>query len=215
MATLLPGVVQDILPVKNFLIADQTTGNASDSDGTSYSGPVTGIQQQYIVQSDNAAISADNLNITSTVKNVFIHSGSGNDALSVLGVGGTNVLDGSTGSNYLVGDTGSGHDTFFVDDRSPTTDVYSTVVNFHSGDDATIFGVNATDFTFNMIDNQGVAGSTGLDFAFSQPGHPNANVVLAGFSKSDVTSGKLTMAFGQNAATATTPATDFLTIHAV
>jgi hypothetical protein len=214
MATsLLPGLLPDLLSVKNFLIADQTTGKASDSDGSPYSGPVAGITTQYVVQSDNATITADNLNITATTPNVFIHSGSGNDALSVLGVGGSNVLDGSTGSNFLVGGTGSGADTFFVDDRAAPADVYSTVVNFHAGDSATIFGVNATDFTFHMFDNQGAAGSTGLDFAFSQAGHANANVVLAGFSQADLASNKLSYSFGTTAATATAPASDYLLIQ--
>jgi hypothetical protein len=39
---------------------------------------------------------------------------------------GNNVLDGSTGSNFLVG--GSGHDTFFIDDRAATSDIWSTWV---------------------------------------------------------------------------------------
>ena len=42
-------------------------------------------------------------------------------------------------SNFLVGGVLINHtiDTFFVDDRGPTSDIWSTVDNFHSGDAAT------------------------------------------------------------------------------
>ena len=54
---------------------------------------------------------------------------------------GTNVLDGGGGSNFLVGSTGAdgGTDTFFVDCRAGV-ETWSTIVNFHPGDSATIFG---------------------------------------------------------------------------
>ncbi len=68
-------------------------------------------------------ITTDNLNITANVPNSFIHSGAGEDAIDVSKANGTNVLDGGTSSNFLVG--GSGTDTFFVDDRNPSADIWS------------------------------------------------------------------------------------------
>ena len=94
-------------------VTDTSTGVSGLPAMTPYAGPVAGIADQYI------NLSTDNLNITATTPNVFLHSGSGEDALQVSA--GTNVLDGSTGSNFLVG--GSGNDTFFVDDRGPTSDI--------------------------------------------------------------------------------------------
>jgi len=129
----------------NFTIADQTTGQQTFASGDTYTGPVPGIADQFIL------ITPDNLNISSAIPNVFIHSGSGTDALDVSRANGNNILDGSTGSNFLTG--GTGIDTFYLDDRSPTSDVFSTIVNFHSGDNATIFGVNPTDFKVNFLDN--------------------------------------------------------------
>jgi len=61
--------------------------------------------------------SYDNINITATKPNNFIHAGFGDDAIDVsqfaLTNGGTNVLDGGGGSNFLVGGLSS-VDTFFV-----------------------------------------------------------------------------------------------------
>jgi Ca2+-binding RTX toxin-like protein len=174
--------------------------------GDTYTGPVAGLTQEVIL------VTSDNLNISANIPNVFIRSGSGTDAIDVSGVGGSNVLDGSTGSNFLTGS--SGNDTFFLDDRNPTADVFSTIVNFHSGDNATVFGVNPTDFTVTALDNQGAAGFTGLDFAFSAPGHANANIVLAGFSIADVSSGRLTVSFGTTPDVPGVPGSQYLNVHA-
>jgi predicted Zn-dependent protease len=187
-------------------VVDTTTGQPVVAASQPYSGPVSGLTGQYI------AITADSLNITATTPNWFIHSGSGTDAIDVSGAGGTNVLDGSTGSNFLTG--GSGNDTFFLDDRNPVADVFSTIVNFHSGDNATIFGVNATDFAVNELDNQGVSSALGLDFAFSAPGHANANIVLAGFSTADLASGRLTATYGTTTDLPGLPGSQYLNIHA-
>jgi hypothetical protein len=190
----------------NFTVADQTTGQQTFVDGDTYSGPVAGLSQEVVL------VTSDSLNVTANMPNVFIHTGSGTDAIDVSPMGGTNVLDGSTGSNFLTG--GSGNDTFFLDDRSPASDVFSTIVNFHSGDNATVFGVNPTDFTVTALDNQGAAGYTGLDFAFSAPGHPDANIVLTGYSVADVTSGRLTVSFGTTPDEPGVPGSQYLNVHA-
>ena len=174
----------------NFAVADQTTGQLSLLSGDKYSGPVAGLSQQLIL------VTPDNLNISASVPNAFIHSGSGNDAINVGGSNGNNTLDGSTGSNFLVG--GTGRDTFFLDDRNLTTDVFSTVVNFHSGDNVTVFGVNATT-PVAIQDNLGAVGAKGLTYTFSAAGKPNASIVIAGFSTADLTNGRLTASYGTNA----------------
>jgi hypothetical protein len=193
-------------PTPGFNVLDTATGQPVVATAQPYTGPVSGLQEQFI------SITPDSLNITTTTPNWFIHSGSGTDAINVSAGGGTNVLDGSTGSNFLTG--GSGNDTFFLDDRSPAADVFSTVVGFHSGDNATVFGVNPSDFTVNKLDNQGAAGFTGLDFAFSAPGHANANIVLAGFSSADLANGRLTTTFGTTPDLPGLPGSQYLLIHA-
>ena len=87
------------------------------------------LQWQYIWSSSDAVA------LSTSVANVFLHGGAGNDALQVAH--GQNVLDGGTGSNFLTG--GDGNDTFFTDARS-TAVVWNTIQNFHAGDAATLWG---------------------------------------------------------------------------
>jgi len=167
-------------------VLDTTTGLAVSADPAPYSGPVSGLQQQ------NIYTGADSLNVSVATDNWFIHTGGGNDAIAVTG--GTNVLDGGTGSNFLIG--GSGTDTFFVDDRDPTADIWSTVGNFHAGDAATIFGITPNAFNTAWFDGQGVAGYTGLTVHATAPSEPTASLTLAGYSSADLRDGRLSVSFG-------------------
>ena len=168
------------------VIVDTTTGQPVTALGQPYTGPVAGLQQQYI------NITTDNLNIIATTPNWFIHSGSGEDAIAASS--GTNVLDGGAGSNFLTG--GSGTDTFFVDDRGATADIWSTANNFHAGDAATIWGVTPQDFALTWVDGQGAAGYTGLTLHSTAPGEPTVSLTLVGYSQADLSNGRLTVSFG-------------------
>jgi Ca2+-binding RTX toxin-like protein len=141
------------------------------------------------------------------VPNVFIHTGSGEDAIDVSRAGGNNVLDRSTGSNFLVG--GSGDDTFFVDDRSPSADIWSTVSDFHAGDAATIFGITQNGFATSWVDGQGATGFTGLTLHVTAPGVPTASLTLAGFSMADLSDGRISTSFGTES-----DGTPYLYVHA-
>ena len=189
----------------NFIIANQTTGQQTVAAGAAYTGPVSGLEREFILVTPN------NVNITAQVPNVFINSGSGMDALDVSKSNGNNVLDGGTGSNFLTG--GTGFDTFFLDYRNPTVDLFSTIVNFHSGDNLTIFGINQTDYMLKLLDNQGAVNAKGLDFAVDAPGKPHGNVVLAGFSSADIGSGKLTLSYGRTQDLPGLPGSEYLNIH--
>ncbi|MBS0639877.1 MAG: hypothetical protein U1E70_19975 [Acetobacteraceae bacterium] len=190
----------------NFAVLNTTTGASSLENGNPYIGPVAGIQSEYV------NITTDSLNVTANTPNVFIKTGSGTDALNVAGSNGTNVLDGGGGSNFLTG--GSGKDQFYVDIRNPSGPVFSTVANFGSGDDLTIWGVSLSDFTVNLFDNAGAEGFKGLGFAFSKPGQPTANAVLAGYSTADLTNGRLSQVLGTTPDLPGLPGSAFLTIHA-
>jgi Ca2+-binding RTX toxin-like protein len=170
------------------LVQDTTLNQALTPSIEAYTGPVAGIQHQYI------NTGADSFNITAATPNWFIHSGSGNDAIAVSS--GTNVLDGGAGSNFLTG--GSGADTFFVDDRGPTADIWSTVNNFHAGDAATIWGVTPQDHSLDWVDGQGAAGYTGLTLHATAPGLPTASLTLVGFTQSDLHDGRLSVSFGSS-----------------
>ena len=188
-----------------FTVTNQTTGLQFDTSGDPYPGPIPGIVRELI------DITPDNLNIVANTPNVFIHSGSGDDAINVSKANGNNILDGSSGSNFLTG--GTGNDTFFLDTRDATTETFSTVVNFHSGDNATVFGVNASDFTLTELDNQGAPNAKGLDFSFTAAGKPSANLVLAGFSTADIASKRLIIGSGTNPAQNGLPPSDYFNIE--
>jgi hypothetical protein len=186
-------------------VLDTSTNTPVAAVGTPYSGPVGGLIQEYINPS------TDNLNITATTPNWFLHSGSGMDGIAVSS--GNNILDGGTNSNFLTG--GSGHDTFYLDDRAPDKPIFSTVANFHSGDSVTVWGVNATDFQMLKLDNQGAAGFTGLDLLFHAAGHIDTSFVLAGYSSADLGNGKLITSFGKTADLPNLPGSQYMTVTAV
>ncbi|MDR3530933.1 MAG: NF038122 family metalloprotease [Rhodopila sp.] len=182
-----PAAVQ----IPNFAVMDTTTRLTSTSNGTVYTGPVAGLDYQFI------SATTDSVVITANVSNVFIASGAGTDALSVANVGGRNVLDGGAGSNFLVGSTNAAsQDTFFVDDRSATADIWSTMVNVHAGDDVTVWGLTANDFTLAWADGQGAAGFTGLTLHATAAGKPAASLTLPGFASADLSNGRLGVSFG-------------------
>jgi Ca2+-binding RTX toxin-like protein len=163
-----------------------TDGAAVGAAAQAYSGPVAGLQDQYI------NLSPDNLNITVSTPNWFLHSGSGADAIDASS--GTNVLDGGTGSNFLVG--GSGSDTFFVDDRGAASDIWSTVSNFHAGDAATLYGISPSTFQISWADGEGAAGYTGLTLHATAAGQATASLTLVGFTQADLSSGRLSISYG-------------------
>jgi serralysin len=132
------------------------------------------------------------VNIAVSSDNWFLVGGSGNDALQAFG--GYNVLDGGTGSNFLTG--GSGIDTFFVDDINPSADIWSTVNNFHTGDDVTMFGVDPGADILQWVDNQGASGFTGLTLHASSPNAPTASLTLVGYNSADLSNGRLSVQFG-------------------
>ena len=203
LAQATPPLTNTIEPplISQFTQVDTTTNVTTQVNGTPFSGPVSGIQNEYI------NITADSLNITTTVPNAFIHTGFGTDAIDVSKAGGTNVLDGGTGSNFLTG--GSGTDTFFVDDRGPSADIWDTVVGFHAGDSATIWGVTPQDFGLAFVDGQGAAGFTGLTLHATATGKPTASLTLAGFTQADIASGRLSISFGTDPASGSA----FMLVH--
>ncbi len=187
-------------PGAGLTVQDTTTGQTVDSVGTAYAGPVQNIQSEYV------NITPDSLNVSVTSSNWFIHTGAGTDAIAVSG--GRNVLDGGTGSNFLTG--GSGEDTYFVDDRGPASDIWSTVNSFGGGDSATVWGVTSSTFALDWQDNQGAGGYTGLTAHFTRAGVPTASLTLVGFTKAALTNGQLSVIYGFDSASSSS----YMYVHA-
>jgi hypothetical protein len=199
------GATQPAPLTAGFDVVNETTGKVYQSVGEPYTGPVAGISNDIIL------ITSDNINVTALSGNVFIKSGSGDDGLNVAAANGNNILDGSTGSNFLTG--GTGNDTFYVDARQLTANVWSSVVNFHAGDSATVWGVTAADFNLTWLPNEGATGFTGLTGVFVAAGNaPEAAITLAGYTEADLTNGRLTVTFGKTDDLPGLPGSNYLTI---
>ena len=167
-----PGFAQ---ATPNFAYTDPHAGDSGTEAGAAYAGTVTGLQQQYSWSArDGAAIRAN-------LQNALLQGGPGDDALQVTG--GDNVLDGATGSNFLVGGAGSdgGHDSFVLDASSSIT--WNTIVNFHQGDQATIYGFTAGVSTRPVTASDGVANYQGVTIHAELGGAGtgvNASITFAG-----------------------------------
>jgi len=166
-----------------FTITDTTRNTTTTSPGVAYTGPVSGLTLQYI------SSGSDSVNVTANANNAFIHGGTGgNNALAVYG--GENVLDGGVGSNFLVGVSATaqpnGQDTFFVDGRG-TSPVWSTVVNFHQGDAATLWGVSSTT-PIKTVASDGATGYQGYTIHADTLGNGSysSSITLAGVTQTHV-----------------------------
>ena len=169
---------------------DTTTSVSGGDAATYYTGPVNYLQWQYIWNSP------DGVAMAGLADNMFLHGGDGADAISAHG--GSNVIDGGAGSNFLVGATGAdgGTDTFFVDGRGGAV-TWSSIVNFHHGDAATIFGFNDNS-TLPAFTIDGANGYTGATIHSELSGAGtgiNGSVTFTGLSLADAQS-KLTVQTG-------------------
>lgn len=94
------------------------------------------------------------------------------------------MLDGGAGSNFLTG--GSGTDTFFLDSRGTAT-TWSTIVNFHAGDIATVFGFHPGLSSSTVSASDGASGFTGYTIHAETAGAGtgvNASLTFAGIDAS-------------------------------
>jgi hypothetical protein len=165
-------------PAAGFMVSNATTGASTQIAGTTYASAFSGITQSFI------QVTPESLNIVSQSPNSFIVTGAGNDVIDVSQTNGNNIIDIGGGSNFLIG--GSGFDSFFVDDRNLTAYAWSTVFNFHAGDNLTIWGISPADFALTWMNDHGAPGATGLTGVFSAAGTPAATITLSRCTTADV-----------------------------
>jgi hypothetical protein len=175
-----------VTPEVNFQILDQTTEQTSTSAGMPYTGPTAGLTTEFV------DLSPDKLNIAALTPNVFIYSGTGEDGINVSQTGGNNTLDATGGSNFLAG--GSGNDTFFLNDLNPTGPIWSTLLNFHAGDAATVWGVTPADFSVSWATDE--EGHNGLTMQVTAAGKPAELLTLASMGMADLSNGHLAVQYG-------------------
>jgi hypothetical protein len=183
----------------NFVIQDTTTNQGSYTQGQAYTGPVSGLATEYAVNT------SDTINITAEVPNVFIEVGyiPGSQSppamagINVSMANGNNVVDSYAASSFLTG--GSGSDTFYIDARTLVQNDWSTVVNFHTADQLTVWGVTANDFKLDWIgDTYGAPGATGLTGVLvpTTGGGPEIGFTLAGLTTADTAANHISTTFG-------------------
>ena len=181
--TVLPNVdpvSSEVLPMIDpevhggFQITNATLGLAGGNMGEAYTGVLDYLQSQLIWNGTQG------IAVTATQANVFLHGGSGDDALQVTA--GSNVLDGGDGSNFLVGAMGTDGetDTFFVDART-SAPTWSTVVNFHAGDKLAIWGFADDTSQASWAGQDGVGDFTGATLRAVVNGH-GSSVTFAGLT---------------------------------
>jgi hypothetical protein len=179
-----------------FQVANETTGSAGMQNGTPDSGAAAGLSQQPILTGANAC------NGTAYAPKAFIHlSGSDANEIDASPAGGNNALDGSAGGNFLNG--GAGNDAFYLDDRSSTANTWSSLINFHAADQATIPGVTLADFGLTWLHGQGASGK------------PQAAVTLADDGTADLNNGRLSIACGTTPDQPGLPASPYMNVAAM
>jgi Ca2+-binding RTX toxin-like protein len=158
----------------NFLVSNVVNGVQGvylPESGAVYSGNTTWLNNEFI------AVNAQNLNIIATTPSVFMHGGAGNDAL--VASSGNNLIDGGFGSNFLTG--GSGQDVFYLD-AADGQRTWSTIVNFHAGDQLTIWDIAPSVKGITWQNNLGAAGYTGATATVTSLSGYTESVTLAGWS---------------------------------
>jgi hypothetical protein len=189
----------------DFSYTDASTHASGGDNGTAYTGPVDYLKHEYIWGGH------DGRAVSTSVGNVFIRGGDGDDAIAASS--GSNVLDGGGGSNFLVGGHGDdgGSDRFFMDVRGGQTGgqtVWDTVVNFHRDDSVTVWGYKDGTSGMSWSENEGADGYKGATLHIETNGSGtgvNASVTFAGLTVADAQSlGMSTGNLGGN---------DYLALH--
>ena len=163
------------LPAATFLTAIPT-GERTVYQGEVYQGPVSYLQSQFIYDG------TDSIAIVAQTPNTFVKNVSGSAAIQLLS--GQNVVDAGHGSNFLVSGTGS--DTFFLDGRSSGV-TWDTIVGFHAGDVATLWGFRPGTTNSVWVENEGAPGHTGLTMHadMAGTGQVTASLTFAGMTSAD------------------------------
>lgn len=137
----------------------------------------------------------------------FVNAAGGNDAVS--GWEGNDVLDGGAGGNILVG--GSGTDLFFIDARTGSQPIWTTVADLQPGESVVMWGMNPSDVTHLWYDGLGLPELAGATLVASRFGLQPVVLTLSGFATTDLHSGPLVTGFGYDDATGL----EYFAVHAV
>jgi len=158
------------------VLTSTAAGSSTFVQVETYHGPIDNIQTQFLY--DGSAPLA----IVAGQSAMLISSRA--TATAVQLQGGTNVLDMRQGSSFLV--SGTGTDTFLFHADQPQ-ETWNTIVNFHRGDNVTLYGFQAGVSSLYWDANAGAAGYTGLTLRtdINNDGNLDSSITFAGKSLSD------------------------------
>lgn len=154
-----------------------TDGSVQQVSATAYSGPVAGLQWQFLGSEKGEVVGASD-------GNDFLNLLGGDDAAD--GRGGNDVLDGGLGSNFLTG--GAGRDVFFLDGRAPGTTTWSTITDWEQGEQLSLWGWHPGVSTMSWVASDGAPGFQGVTLHADLDGNGSidASVTWAGKSQADL-----------------------------
>jgi hypothetical protein len=179
------------------VLTSTATGSSTYAQVETYAGAVDNVQTQFIY--DGVAPLA----IVAQQPGMLIRSRA--DATAVQLLGGNNVLDMRRGSSFLV--SGPGNDVFLFDGNQPQ-ETWNTIVNFHTGDSATLWGFKAGTSTDWWDTNAGATNYQGptLRTDINGDGKLDSSLTFAGKTLAETSRFALQ--------TGTVAGTDYLTIIA-
>ncbi len=168
-------------------------GTAQDGVLSHYTGPVAGIDRQFIYTGVPSAT------IVARAPNAYIVGGAAGDA--IVAQSGRNLLDGGRGANWLV--AGTGQDTFMADLRGGQS--WNTILGFKTDDDVILRGIDpGLTPQLEWVGQSGVAGYTGATLRITDATGTISQLTLQG----------LTVTQAERYATALAPDADgTLTLH--
>jgi hypothetical protein len=183
--------------MSKFTFINETTGAAAGSDGLPYDGPVAGIENCFILPEagDSYTIIAGAAAGPSFISLV----GKADSGIDTSAAAGGNILDGAFGSSFLIGTASPAAlpDIFYLNANSALTqNLWSTVENFHTGDQITIWDFPGQAFAMTWMDGKGAPGATGLTGVYTNSAGMLSAITIAGWSKADLASGKLSLSIG-------------------
>ena len=133
-----------------FAMTNLTTNQATTPTANGYVGPVEYLTLSLLGGSGGEAVRG-------TGFADFINALGGDDAVDAAE--GTDVIDGGTGSNFISG--GADRDTFFLDGRGGTT-TWSTITDWESGEQLSVWGWRPGVSTATWISQGGTTGYEGV-----------------------------------------------------
>ena len=197
-----PGSISDYLNPNP--VFDTTTGQSVPATGQPYTGPVSGIQYDYV------NITSDSLNISASTPNWFIIVAAELMRLQLI------VASMCwTAAPVQISSLGAAERTrssWMIADPVPTSGARSII--FIQAMRQRFGALSRVTLIYPWVDGQGATGYTGLTLHATAAGVPTASLTLVGFTSTDMTDAKLSVSFGTTAASGGVPGSAYMYVHA-